>query len=181
MSRRMLQFPRQKTATDLAADVLKQSVGLIVQYWMDAEVSRELEAEKYERNPIRRAYRNGYRQRAWETRLGNITLKIPKLRKGTYYPTLLDEDDIEETLLDCAFQIVMNILTGRLSEPLESVEHPMKPHELAELHEQLYDLVLSQNPTVNAVSQLRLEILDDTTHHTTIIQPTSFMLLQKVA
>ena len=181
MSRRILQFQRQDISTDVAVDVLKESVSLIVQHWMDAEVSQELEAEKYERNPIRRAYRNGYRTRTWETRLGDITLKIPKLRKGTYYPAMLDDEDIEDTLLDCAFQIVMNILTGRLTQPLESVEHPMKPHELAELHEQLYNLVLSQNPTVNAVSQLRLDILDDAPENNTIIRPMSFMLLRKVA
>lgn len=43
-----------------------------------------------EKNPLRTAQRNGYRERDWETRAGTLELRIPKLRKGSYFPGFLD-------------------------------------------------------------------------------------------
>lgn len=57
---------------------------------MEAEVSQIIGAERFERTDERKNYRNGYRQREWDTRVGTIELQIPKLRKGSYFPSLLE-------------------------------------------------------------------------------------------
>ena len=57
---------------------------------MDLEMDQEVGAGKHERTDKRKNYRNGYRQRTWKTRVGEIDLAIPKLRKGSYYPSLLE-------------------------------------------------------------------------------------------
>jgi putative transposase len=57
---------------------------------MDTEVSSQIGALPYERSSERSAYRNGYRTRTWDTRVGTIELKIPKVTRGTYFPSLLE-------------------------------------------------------------------------------------------
>lgn len=72
------------------ADFLRQSVELLSQLLMEVEVEQQVGAKKHERTGKRSNYRNGYRERTWETRVGEIELAIPKLRKGSYYPSLLE-------------------------------------------------------------------------------------------
>src|SRR5579871_3590638 len=57
---------------------------------MDAEVSAQIGAGRYERSSDRMTQRNGYRTRPWDTRLGTLELAIPKLRQGSYFPSWLD-------------------------------------------------------------------------------------------
>ncbi|MGD2159280.1 MAG: IS256 family transposase [Anaerolineales bacterium] len=72
------------------ADFLRQGVQLLSQMLMELEVDQQVGASKYERTPERSNYRNGYRGRTWETRVGDVKLAIPKLRKGSYFPSLLE-------------------------------------------------------------------------------------------
>jgi len=72
------------------ADFLRQGIQLLSQMLMELEVDQQVGASKHERTPERKNYRNGHRQRAWKTRVGEIDLAIPKLRKGSYYPSLLE-------------------------------------------------------------------------------------------
>jgi len=72
------------------ADFLRQGVQLLSQMLMDLEMDHEVGAGKHERTDKRKNYRNGYRQRTWKTWVGEIDLAIPKLRKGSYYPSLLE-------------------------------------------------------------------------------------------
>ena len=72
------------------ADFLRQGVELLSQLLMEAEVEQQIGAKKHERSEKRSNYRNGTRKRSWETRVGEIELAIPKLRKGSYYPSLLE-------------------------------------------------------------------------------------------
>ena len=72
------------------ADFLRQGVELLSQLLMEAEVEQQIGAKKHERTEERSNYRNGSRKRRWETRVGEIELAIPKLRKGSYYPSLLE-------------------------------------------------------------------------------------------
>jgi putative transposase len=57
---------------------------------METEVSSQIGAAPYERSNSRTAYRNGYRTRTWDTRVGTIELRIPKVSAGAYFPSLLE-------------------------------------------------------------------------------------------
>jgi putative transposase len=73
------------------ADILRESVALMVHQIMEAEIAQLAGAEHGERAPDRRhAQRNGYRERRWDTRVGEIELAIPKLRTGSYLPSFLE-------------------------------------------------------------------------------------------
>jgi len=65
---------------------------VLAQAVMETEVSSQIGAAPHERSPERSAYRNGYRTRRWDTRVGTIELKIPKLTAGAYFPSLLLPD-----------------------------------------------------------------------------------------
>ena len=71
-------------------DFLRDGLKLLAQELMDAEVTQLVGAGLHERAETRLTYRNGYREREWDTRVGTIELDIPKLRAGTYFPSLLE-------------------------------------------------------------------------------------------
>jgi putative transposase len=75
---------------EVTVDFLREAVSILAHRLMELEVSGQVGAERYERSPERAVYRNGYRQRPWDTRVGSIELRIPKLREGSYFPCLLE-------------------------------------------------------------------------------------------
>jgi putative transposase len=70
-------------------EVLREGIRVRSQALMETEVAGLIGAERHERSQDRAAYRNGYRTRTWDTRVGTIELAIPKVRPGTYFPSLL--------------------------------------------------------------------------------------------
>jgi transposase-like protein len=80
----------RKAGIDLDGDFLAQSAAIVAQATMELEVAQQIGAAKHERTPARQAQRNGYRERSWATRAGDIPLRIPKLRQGSYFPSLLE-------------------------------------------------------------------------------------------
>jgi len=70
-------------------DVLREGIRVLSQALMETEVAGLIGADRHERTGDRTAYRNGYRTRTWDTRVGTIELAIPKVRPGTYFPSLL--------------------------------------------------------------------------------------------
>jgi putative transposase len=72
------------------ADLLREMIGFAAERLMELEVGAATGAAYGEKNPLRTAQRNGYRQRDWETRAGTVELRIPKLRKGSYFPSFLE-------------------------------------------------------------------------------------------
>jgi transposase-like protein len=70
------------------ADLLREMIGFAAKRLMELEVSALTNAAWGEKDPARLVQRNGYRQRPWETRAGTVDLRVPKLRKGTYFPGL---------------------------------------------------------------------------------------------
>ncbi len=75
---------------DPEADFLQDGVRWLVQELMEAEISAQIGAGRYERTQERTTQRNGYRTRPWDTRVGTLELAIPKLRSGTYFPSWLE-------------------------------------------------------------------------------------------
>jgi transposase-like protein len=75
---------------DPQVDILQEGVRWLVQELMEAEVSAQIGAERYERSEERATQRNGYRTRPWDTRVGTLELAIPKLRTGSYFPSWLE-------------------------------------------------------------------------------------------
>jgi transposase-like protein len=72
-------------------DLLRDAVGLVVRELMEAEVASLTGAGRGERSPERVTNLNGYRERAWETRVGEIELAIPRTRSGpAYFPSFLE-------------------------------------------------------------------------------------------
>jgi len=73
------------------ADVLRESVAFMVGELIEAELAAQVGAEWGEKAPERRlAQRNGYRYRAWQTRVGELDLAIPKVRRGPFMPSFLE-------------------------------------------------------------------------------------------
>ena len=80
------------------------SGGHIAQRLTDVEIEQRTGAEYGERTPDRSNSRNGYRDRLWETRAGSIDLRIPKLRKGAYFPGFLEPHRTVERALVAVIQ-----------------------------------------------------------------------------
>ena len=72
------------------ADLLREMIGFAAQRLMELEVGELTGAAYGEKDPERLAQRNGYRSRDWQTRAGTVELRIPKLRKGSYFPGFLE-------------------------------------------------------------------------------------------
>jgi transposase-like protein len=71
-------------------DFLREGVRVLTQALMEVEVSQQLGAERYERTGERVGQRNGYREREWDTRVGTIGLRVPRVREGGYVPGWLE-------------------------------------------------------------------------------------------
>jgi transposase-like protein len=64
------------------SDFLRESVAMIAAEIMEAEIERQIGAGKGEVSEARATHRNGYRQRPWATRVGEIELAVPRKRSG---------------------------------------------------------------------------------------------------
>ena len=86
------------------AELLREMVGFAAQRLMELEIESLTGAGHGERSPERINYRNGYRGRDWETRAGTVELRIPKLRKGSYFPGFLEPRRMAEKALAAVIQ-----------------------------------------------------------------------------
>jgi len=86
------------------ADLLREMIGFAAQRLMELEVEGLTGATYGEKSSERLAQRNGYRDRTWETRAGTVELRIPKLRKGSYFPGFLEPRRMAEKALTAVVQ-----------------------------------------------------------------------------
>jgi transposase-like protein len=86
------------------ADLLREMIGFAAQRLMELEVESVTGAGYGERSLERLNHRNGYRDRVWETRAGAVDLRIPKLRKGSYFPAFLEPRRMAEKALTAVVQ-----------------------------------------------------------------------------
>jgi len=86
------------------ADFLREMIGFAAQRIMELEVGAATGAGYGEKTAERLAQRNGYRDRTWETRAGTVDLRIPKLRKGSYFPGFLEPRRMAEKALTAVIQ-----------------------------------------------------------------------------
>ena len=81
----------RRTLVEEHGDFLREAVAMVAAQLMEAQISAQIGAEHGERTPDRVTHRNGYRPRAWETRVGEIELLISKKRSGpAYFPGFLE-------------------------------------------------------------------------------------------
>jgi transposase-like protein len=101
-----------KTNMDLTELLQKQDQGdflrtiaeAVLQLLMEADVEGLIGAGRHERAENRTTWRNGYRERTLDTRLGTLNLKVPKLRQGSYFPGFLEARKMSEDLEKHRFQ-----------------------------------------------------------------------------
>jgi transposase-like protein len=86
------------------ADFLREMIGFAAHRLMELEVEGLTGASYGQKDPERLAQRNGYRDRNWETRAGTVELRIPKLRKGSYFPGFLEPRRMAEKALTAVVQ-----------------------------------------------------------------------------
>jgi len=105
------------------ADALREGLRWLAQQLMEAEASELVGAQRYERSPSRANYRNGYRPRRWDTRLGTIELQVPKLRWGSRFPSLLEPRRRAERALLAVVQeaYVQGVSTRRVDQLVEAL------------------------------------------------------------
>ena len=113
----------RKEAEEADIDFLREGLLVLVQAVMEAEVAAKTGAERGERSPERMTHRNGYRNRPWDTRVGTLDLRIPKVREGSYFPSLLEPRRRSERALLAVVQqaYVEGVSTRRVEDLVQAL------------------------------------------------------------
>jgi putative transposase len=105
------------------SDLLREMIGYVAQRLMQMDVEGLIGAAHGERGEGRENWRNGYRERDWHTRSGTIALRIPKLRRGSYFPAFLEPRRSSEKALAAVVQeaYVQGISTRSVDELVKAL------------------------------------------------------------
>src|SRR3954465_5108843 len=117
------------------ADVVRESVAWLVAEVMEAEVAGQIGAALGEVSAERVTQRNGYRERAWATRAGELELRIPKLRQGSYFPSFLEPRRRAEQALVAVVQeaYVNGVSTRKVDRLVEQMGVHMSKDQVSRL------------------------------------------------
>ena len=104
-------------------DWLREAVRKLAQAVMEVELEQHLGAERHERTPERTGYRNGSRERSWDTRVGTLELQVPRVRDGTFFPSLLEPRRRAERALVAVVQeaYVQGVSTRRVDDLVQAL------------------------------------------------------------
>src|SRR3954463_9744029 len=104
-------------------NLLRSLAETVLQILMEADVDGLIGAGRYERSGERSTYRNGYRERSLDTRLGSLNLKIPKLRTGSYFPGFLEPRKTAEKALVAVIQEawIAGVSTRRVDDLVQAM------------------------------------------------------------
>ncbi len=104
-------------------DFLRNVAEAVVQLLMEADVEGVIGAGRHERTLDRATYRNGYRDRSLDTRLGSLQLRIPKLRQGSYFPPFLEPRKLTEKALVAVIQEawISGVSTRRVDDLVQAM------------------------------------------------------------
>ena len=113
----------RKHELDIDSDFLREGVQLMMQMLIELEAGQQIGAGLYERTADRVTHRNGHRTRMWETRVGEVPLKIPKLREGSYFPSLLEPRKRSERALLAVIQeaYVKGVSTRKVDDLVQAL------------------------------------------------------------
>jgi putative transposase len=99
-------------------DLIKEAAALVCQELIEAELTAQIGADRYERSASRSNERNGHRPRVLSTKAGDVELAIPKLRKGSFFPSILEpRRRIDQAL----YAVVMDAYVHGVSTPVGPV------------------------------------------------------------
>jgi transposase-like protein len=143
-------------------DFLRESLTWVVQQLMEAEVSELVGAARGERAPEERlTHRNGYRARTWATRAGELELAIPKIRRGSYFPSFLEPRKRSEQALVSVVQeaYVAGVSTRKVDQVVESLGLRISKSEVSRICQGLDEQVdaFRQRPLEGAYPYLWLD------------------------
>src|SRR3712207_3075436 len=104
-------------------DFLRSVAEALLQLLMEADAEGPIGAGRHERSPERLNYRNGYRDRTLDTRLGALQLRVPKLRQGSYFSPFLEPRKVSEKALVAAIQEAWTggVSTRRVGEIVQAM------------------------------------------------------------
>jgi transposase-like protein len=113
----------RKAEMNRDADFLCEGVRVLAQELMELEVTQHIGAERYERTGERSGQRNGHRDRPWDTRVGTIDLQVPRVRDGTFFPSLLEPRKRAEHALLAVVQeaYVQGVSTRRVDDLVQAL------------------------------------------------------------
>jgi len=113
----------RKVGLEQDADFLREGVRVLTQALMEAEVTAQRGAERHERTAGRMGQRNGHRERQWDTRVGTIELRVPRVRDGGYFPGLLEPRERAERALTAVVQeaYVQGVSTRRVDDLVQAL------------------------------------------------------------
>jgi transposase-like protein len=113
----------RKAELEQDVDFLREGVRVLAQALLELEVTEHVGAEPYERSEARRGQRNGYRERVWDTRVGSLDLRVPRVRDGSFFPSLFDPRKRAERALLAVVQeaYVQGVSTRRVDDLVQAL------------------------------------------------------------